>query len=1088
MHHLGSHAWDAADKENDSLYTEDDPFARVIPLTAATDPAASGRVVDADGEAIGNGDDFDAGKDDREYVAVPSRARPDAAQAEQVSRAAAWGSGTLLPDPSMVWGAEGGVRNYVAASALYHANEELRRKLADASETLQTQLRELTESRDANRQAQARVDDMRQQVQQAVRERDLSLQKLTTAQQTISSLERTLRERVSDEEKVRFSLESQITELRGRLVIGADSNALLSRDVQTLLAETKDRTSEAMALRSKLALSESALSSQRHTNENLLVELRALNNQLMDERKRVILAARELQSARLVKDRVGDLEEQINLLRNEKQRVESEHVQLMADFVRVTDEALTHARREVRADIDDWRSAAQHWEEVSQLLYKDISERTRAHQRCRDECEDAKAQRDTTAAELRRAREELAQCTAKLEVIWPTHLTDTKDLSPDEILNVFGRRRRRHLAGLVKPRGRARKADRHRDGSSSSSSSNGGGGGVESLVDSSTASATLSESDDGDSLLNFRYSNGSLAEQVRELREANASLRAELVRQRLTNDLQQERIDSITRAQSTSRQEVDEAKRSLEAREAAGQKLMEKQLDRIEFLEAQVHSLRGYPVAVGAAVEDLPPDENVLELFLGQLVAAEAPSNGGAVPDAFAQVFCTVDFLLHETVTTPTITGLNGFFDTSVAFCISMDTMLLYYLQTRDLTVQLHRLRARDERDMTDGHGAEPEYVTVAEGRLNFTDIVAAERNRTAARPTLKGHVRLLDRNGRCVASLEYALTARVPYTAAFQRLIEHTFPSGGSTVGADGDAQRYQHSALRQWIESSSSAGSSRSREASARRRLPSEGSIVDETASSMYHVSPPRADTAAVDGVRTLVLQVLSLTLPPGTQPPRLACYYTIPALGVSVKLPGPMQPQDTVVYTPTEAESTFSVTSDTLPTVARDPVTLFLIDEDAVAAGLNSVWAMAVCEWAPALQEVDTPKVLDLAVVRQQRILSGASVRLTLMASTRTPPADSVVPAPPAPLPPPPPPPPVLSAAEMYPQAPRPTSGVPPSLIVDTREPRWEDSLLRPRSEMDQQRDRIALPTFGGGDDMDAEMLQLELNRLDRGNHTF
>ncbi|RNC45118.1 hypothetical protein TcCL_NonESM05156, partial [Trypanosoma cruzi] len=286
-------------------------------------------------------------------VSVPSAARKADAGAA-AAELSAW-SASPSPDPSMVWGMENSIQNYVTANALYHANEELRHRLDDAVTLVKTLQHELASSRSLVINTQKRLEETTQQMHQLVRERDLASQKLSVSQQAVAELERTLKNHNTEEERIRFSLETQITELRSRLVVGADSNELLTRDVRTLLLEVKEKSLEVQSLRSKIALAEAALSSQKQNNENLLVELRGLNNQLINERKRLLSMTREAQLASLRADEAKDFESRLAEAIESRSALEREHVRLMESLVGVTESALRQAREEVRQDIADWR-------------------------------------------------------------------------------------------------------------------------------------------------------------------------------------------------------------------------------------------------------------------------------------------------------------------------------------------------------------------------------------------------------------------------------------------------------------------------------------------------------------------------------------------------------------------------------------------------------------------------------------------------------------------------------------------------------------------------------------------------------------
>ncbi|ESL10941.1 hypothetical protein TRSC58_01318 [Trypanosoma rangeli SC58] len=529
------------------------------------------------------------------FLSVPASARKADAGAAAAELTSAW-SARPPADPSMVWGMENSIQNYVTANALYHANEELRQRLDDAVGLVKTLQHELASSRSLVATTQKRLEEATQQMHQLVRERDLAGQKLSVSQQAVVDLERNLKNHTTEEERIRFSLESQITELRSRLVVGADSNELLTRDVRTLLTEVKEKTLEVQSLRSKLTLAEAALSSQKQNNENLLVELRGLNTQLINERKRLLSMTREAQLASLRADDAKDVEARLAEAVESRGALEREHVRLMESLVGVTESALRQAREEVQQDIADWRTSAAHWEEVSQLLYKDIAQRTQAHIQCREECEEAKRDRDEASMALREAWEDLKLCRAKLDIVWPTHRADTHDLTPAEILSTFGNYR---AVFRQKRDTRSRRGD--------------------------GAAVPPEETDGDEGEITVELCDVPMEEQIRELHEANGVLLAELEQLRITNELQAERLRKMELHVRREREEVQASTEALEQREEAAQQFLQTQLDHVAFLEAQVRSLRGYDVSPSISLRELGPGETVFELFLGQILSTETP-------------------------------------------------------------------------------------------------------------------------------------------------------------------------------------------------------------------------------------------------------------------------------------------------------------------------------------------------------------------------------------------------------------------------------------------------------------------------------
>ncbi|KAG8349146.1 First C2 domain [Trypanosoma vivax] len=959
-----------------------------------------------------------------EFVPVPSVARKQDTTLEALGVSAV----APPPDPSMVWGMENSIQNYMTANALYHANEELRQRLEDCAALVKTLQQELASSRAVTKATQTRLEETVQQVHQLSRERDIACQKLSVVQHTVSEHERQEQQRVAEEERIRFSFESQIADLRSRLVAGADSNEILSRDVRTLLSEVKEKSSTVLTLSSKLSLAEAALASQKQTNENLLVELKSLNCQLINERKRLLAATREVQLANMRADEARDTEARLSAAVQSRTALEREHVKLMESLVHVTEGALVQARAEVQQDLHESRAAAAHWEEVSKLLYKDISQRTRAHIQCREECEEAKSERDRTAVALRTVTAELQMCRVKLDIVWPTHSVDTRDLTPAELIAMFSNRK-----AVFKHMGR-------RDAAGRGTVASAGSG-----VDEGAASMYDVE-------IATELEDTALSEQVHELREANRLLVAELERLQLANDLQAERLGTLEKHLHREQEAAQASVKEVQEREAATQEFLQCQLDRVSFLEAQVRSLRGYEVPPSKSLSDISEGETVFDLFLGQLLSTETPQGIG-IRNTFPPVFCSVDFLLHETVTTSVVTGLNAFLDTTVSFCVAMDALLLWYLQSRELLVQLHHVHSMEEAGSADSDGenrnnisfAERLYTTLAEGSVSLYALASDPKYRDAQRPTLRGHIPLVDSNGHHVASVEFVVTVRAPFSEAFRALaaasaeernrVQHLSVEQGDDAGQGSalvphDRAGEECSVKRRQPGGSVEVGAPAegrtpavgtetptNKVASSRERRmqlvhtparPDVGEGVSTTSSSISGVgqSPnftlvPRAaaiaNMLAPSAVRTLVVDVSKLWLPHNlSRLPLLSCYYVLKPLGRHMYLPPPPAPRYEYEYLQEGGTSgtLFQVrTTKELLDVTREPFILFFLDETPHVMGGFAVkesstrpyWAMAMTEWRLALENPGEYVTLMLPLIDQRGThIEGARVRVRLLAT--------------------------------------------------------------------------------------------------------
>lgn len=784
------------------------------------------------------------------------RHRPTSTTSSSSSSAAAVAAAAaLLPDPSMIWGdvleaelSKGAPDCFFklqrASQALFHANEALRRELEESSSKVRRLEQELGASRGGFIQKESAVTALQEEVYRLVRERDLAAMDRRTAELEVEGLQGVIADRTAE-----------LSSLRTRLTAGADHNEGLRQELRQAGDLLEARTAENATLRSKLACTESSLTSQRHTNEQLLVEVQSLQEQVLVERKKVLQLAREVQQNALMQPGQEMLQEQIRELQDKNVRLEGQHLSLMKEFVDVSERAMREAREALQEDLRAEKATAAHWEEAAKRLYQDITARRGEHHTVQMERDEARAEREALRRELREVKRQLSLCLSKLDVAWPQHHRVTEHLPPSELERLMkataahqqlmqetvgrggssrsgsgalraaavektekqeeeestqehlkrieqglasknwrglmeyltkrqeGRQKQctdekpsaqeeeENPLGLPTSSSEGRKAKREQKDREGNDEKKEGLGGesekekIRTLLGKGIMDTTL------DNYLQLLpYDPTTEAEKFWEISEAYAAVRAELDQMRLSHDILQ---SNLAHLRGEKGKEVA-LRRAAEEREAVGHAILAEELDRVHFLEQQIDSLRGFEVEPharlvikspeGVGEEDrvvevegrmegregegegyvstvvgarrlgsdgrqssisrgvgrgelvVGPGENVFQLFLGQLVSSfVAPpvysamgSTSGTSPppgpssssstwltDTF---FCTADFLLHETIVSPTSTmGLHGFLDTTAAYCIRMDALLLYYLSTRDLVVQLHRVRREGE-------------------------------------------------------------------------------------------------------------------------------------------------------------------------------------------------------------------------------------------------------------------------------------------------------------------------------------------------------------------------------------------------------
>lgn len=811
---------------------------------------------------------------------------------------------TQPPDPRLVWGAEKTVEHFVQVNQLYQTSEQLRRKLEEADNVAKIQEHEINTLRQTVSSMQGLLDAVTLELHQAVRERDLCAQKLQVSDHATRQAEDAIKTQISEKERLRSVLEGQIQDLRTRLLVSTDGNDGLSRDVRSLLSDLKEKATLMSALQSRLSLAETSLASQENTNKSLLVEMKSLNDQLTGERKRTLNIMREAQVAAMSKERVGELEREIDGLVQQRTAMEREHLSMLEDFVRISSDATARAQDDVRDELQHFQASAMHWEKVAALMYQDIAERTKSHLACRDECEDAKRGRDEASLACKALRDELRLCNAKLNIVWPSHRTDTAEMDADKLTKTFGR------LGLM---ANSHNARNQKDARSS-------------IYDEAGLTAVAPE------------------DYIAELEQANAALQAELEAQRISNELLSERLRNQHEAMDDERKDYTRTYEHMEAQIDVGQCLLDKREQRVEFLEQQVRRLRGEAVDPNVSLDEIGAAENVFELFIGQMLRCDGAADG--ITTEFPTLFCTVDFLVHETTATKTMRGWSGFLDTTIAFCVTMDALLWHYMSTRGVMIQLHQV-TEDDRS----------YRTIAEGYASVWEIV--ERHIEQPRPCLRDSIKLFGlQGGHHVASVEFVLTARAPFsqhfknfakTADFQKMLledvrAHHNQSQWKRVVHQGD--------LHASVLNASVPGSQ-----------PSIGPSVSVPKVLLAQDSARGGRQEGLEPIQSIHIWIDEVKLLFDLDHlPHLSCYFVLTGLDRDVWI----QPAPVPAYVwPVESYHCFEIRSmREVFRLLRDPLALFFFDDSAPK--LDRYWATCSTEMAPALTSVGEEVAASLPLV--------------------------------------------------------------------------------------------------------------------------
>ncbi len=807
----------------------------------------------------------------------------------------------------MVWGSEQAMQHAVQCNALMQVNDDLRNRLGEADARVKKLEHDLGTCRQVVAGLQTTLDENRSQSHQLVRQRDLAEQKLSNANHQIQAQQEATNNMASEHDRVRFSLEGQIKELRSRLVLASDNGDALAKDLRGVLSELRERNAQNAGLQSQIRVSEASLSSQRNANDSILVELRGMNEQLTSERKKVLGLSRDLQVAQLNGQRVLELEEQVRTLLDQRRGLEQESLRMVSELTESNTKAFKAASEEMKDRLGVAEQGVTHWQHVAELLYREIGELTAAHVHCRGECDETKKERDALDLSNKRLREELQLCQAKLEIVWPSHRRDTQDMDIATLSYAF-------KTSPAEQRKIAMAAD--------------------------SSHMMLARTDT------------SPEEQVLELQEANKFLVAEVEVMRTTNGLLTERLHALLHSAENQKQEKLVLAARHDQLEDAGRKIVSQQSDRIRFLEQQVQSMKGVKISPNTSLQTIGTLENILEVFIGQLISAQVVPPGG-VPD-FSLYFCTVDFLVHETVTSPTLTGLNGFLDTTVSYCASMDSLLVYFLRTRGIVVQLHRVTGSDDtakRAPSDGAAADNNgkgFELVAEGFASLWDLVSGERLRDQ-RPALRGHIPLYAPGSQLVASVEFSVTARAPFSQHFVSLC---------AAAAEQAERLLLDSRLAEKAMLNTSAASRGAGVPGAHvcgdQSLMSAGPSV-----SLAHIAPGgfrQLEDVIADPPSAISITVRHVSLNKDLPVvPRISCYATVSALQADAFIPAPAKAQFAFDYTapgdPPQLDLLQIKGVADMLALLREPVAFFFFDE-TTAKTAQQHWAVAVWDLAAVL----------------------------------------------------------------------------------------------------------------------------------------
>jgi hypothetical protein len=645
----------------------------------------------------------------------PSNAgkRPASSHSVEVVRPQQHKASELVDLPvSMVWGFDQEAAQEVRYRALLDLNKALRQQMEEAERVNKLLKSDCSQHLTRCAQLEAEITSLTRDHHGTIRERDLALQKLAMGEANVAAARQELNTRVEEEERSRQMQSFHVKDLRGRLDLAISKCEALTKDNQALTANLKEKIVETAALHGRIAATEATLANQTAANQSLVLELQNLSNQLAMERRRSLGASREVQTALLSKELAEELRMEVAALKEQLASKEREILALLDQLANTANQAEQRIASQVQEELSGAKKAAAHWERVCQLQYKDIAERTQQHVKCREQFDEAKAARDEALLTVKALQSALMVSEAKLEAVWPTHQRDCNGV-PAASLNDTLRRLKTTSTKTPLP-GFAHEAPQVTD---------------------------LEE----------------LRAQLRDVEELNALLLAENESYKVANQLLSERVAASGRVHEGELQAERAVIATLQQKSKSKDEIVERQIDRIRLLERQVDDLKGIGVIVdnSFSIADLSPDETIIELFVGQLLFESSDQRASTVPPIFS---CTIDFFAFEPIVTSPMSGYNGFVDVTLSYRVNMDSMLWYWIRSKAIRVDLLQLD-------TEGHSQH-----VATGVVSAQELINNE-SLHSNRPTLKGFAPLLGKDGKRIASLEFGVIVRTPFSSTFRQI-----------------------------------------------------------------------------------------------------------------------------------------------------------------------------------------------------------------------------------------------------------------------------------------------------------------------------
>ena len=567
-------------------------------------------------------------------------------------------------EAAMIYGIENTQVLKVQAETLIDVNNELRKQLNEADNVLARQKAQIRLLTNELQQLKSSFKDKSWSEQTSLRDRDILKSKLNISESTVDTLKKDIKILTEQLEKQKLVFECTVNEVSSKLDKCSQENQEIYASYKQLEGQYKESQLDYVQLKGTLHDYDYNLSAQKEINVEMISKLETLTLQLKEERVKSQKLTREYNLIAVSQVEQTVLKNELRTLINDKAAIERENLDLIGDVNQAQAIAANISTCKLKETVGQLEQQAKHWEMAALLLFKDLSERAKAHHKIKEHWNSAQQQRDEASLGLQRAKRELEYCYAKLNISWPNHFKDTENMPIDNYHTAFLNMKQYTTPQYVQSQG----------------------------VLNGHLPNNCAQSMDGKTV-------NELKEYIRELTQLNLILKADNKRLLMANQaISIEAGNKITVEESL---KLKEDMKVLALKNKRGSKECTSYKERIDFLERQIKSLRGTRIDSDLSISELGSNQTIVEMYVPQIIVDPVFIS----EHSRSKFLISLRFLTHETITFPVVTGSLCLPERLFSFQIEMDAVLDYALRHQGISATLTTIQENATSKPMTAHG-----------------------------------------------------------------------------------------------------------------------------------------------------------------------------------------------------------------------------------------------------------------------------------------------------------------------------------------------------------------------------------------------